>query len=127
MKNHVLYICSAYESGYGQPFRDLCNPYTEGSDEFDAYAYGKSESEDRNKDTVCNTCGGTGMYKTTNCPDCSPVLPVEEDQVKDCHTCKHHGSPRSPCLACTVQHRNGVDGVPSGWELKATPPNTGGE
>lgn len=49
MPSHVLFICTAYESGYGQPFRDLVNPYTPNSDEWYAYAYGKSEAEDRIK------------------------------------------------------------------------------
>jgi hypothetical protein len=44
---HVLEICTAYESGFGQPHRKLRNPYREGSDAWHAYAHGKETAEER--------------------------------------------------------------------------------
>jgi len=44
---HVLEICTAYESGFGQPHRKLRNPYREGSDAWHAYAHGKEIAEER--------------------------------------------------------------------------------
>ena len=50
LPDHVLAICFAYEAGFGHAGRDLCNPYSRGSDEWHAYAYGKTEGESRSED-----------------------------------------------------------------------------
>jgi len=50
LPDHVLAICIAYESGFGHASRDLCNPYSQGSDAWHAYAHGKTEGESRSED-----------------------------------------------------------------------------
>lgn len=52
LPDHVLFICNAYEAGFGHAWRDLCNPYGAGSDEWHAYAYGKDEGERRTDVTL---------------------------------------------------------------------------
>ncbi len=47
MSFRVAGICNAYESGYGHHDRDLPNPYSTGSDEYHAYAYGKEVGAER--------------------------------------------------------------------------------
>lgn len=52
MRDQVLFICIAYESGFGHGAenRNLGNPYGEGTDEFDAYAYGWEQGRRRSSE-----------------------------------------------------------------------------
>jgi hypothetical protein len=47
LPDNVLEICTAYESGFGQPHRNLRNPYTAGTNQWHAYAHGKETAEAR--------------------------------------------------------------------------------
>lgn len=52
MVSKVYMICNAYESGYGHGLDgkdDYCNPFKEGTDEFEAYAIGRVEGAERRK------------------------------------------------------------------------------
>ena len=50
MVSKVYMICNAYESGYGHGLDgkdDYCNPYKEGTEEYEAYAIGRDQGAER--------------------------------------------------------------------------------
>lgn len=68
----VAGVCNAYESGFGHHDRDLPNPYSEGSDEYLAYAYGKEVGAER---AQYDNSGATGWQPVETAPkDGSPIL-----------------------------------------------------
>ena len=54
MVSKVYMICNAYESGIGHGLKKdgLCNPYTPGTDEHEAYGVGYQEGVDRAGDPL---------------------------------------------------------------------------
>ena len=86
MNRDILGICNAYESGYGHGYdqRNLGNPYSKLSDEWEAYDYGYNEGNRKKMDNDSEVLPDGFSYATTG--ELALELGSQPDEAKAVET-----------------------------------------